>query len=166
MSQTEFNALDAELVDFKVEGEHWQYYDLSDSSKLKIKLVLTQVLRSRNQVNALGEPIYSWNAPTLLSIVSCLNSLRGRPTDTPTTPDHIADSIDAEVDFKKVNQNDEWNVYTLTDGTTLQLKPKVNGIARTKLKGQAGEPVYTVATGNPMYKIKILNDLIRKPQGE
>ncbi|MGO9643932.1 MAG: hypothetical protein ACLPY5_04205, partial [Candidatus Bathyarchaeia archaeon] len=61
---------------------------------------------------------------------------------------------------------DEWNVYTLIDGTTLQLKPKVNGIARTKLKGQAGEPVYTVATGNPMYKVKISKDLIRKPKRE
>ena len=164
MSQTEFNALDAELVDFKVESEHWQYYDLSDGSKLKIKLVLTQVLRSRNQVNKIGEPIYSWNAPTFLSIVSCLNRLRSQPTDIPITPDHIADSIDVEVDFKKVNQNDEWNVYILTDGTTLQLKPKVNGIARTKLKGQAGEPIYTVATGNPMYKIKISSGLIRKPE--
>jgi hypothetical protein len=166
MPQTEFNALDAELVDFKVEGEHWQYYELSDGSKLKIKLVLTQVLRSRNQVNELGEPIYSWNTPTLLSMVSCLNSLRSRPTDTPVTPDRIAESIDVEVDFKKVSQNDEWNVYTLTDGTILQLKPKVNGIARTKLKGQAGEPVYTVATGNPMYKVKISNDLIRKTKRE
>ncbi len=166
MSQTEFNTADAELVDFKVEGEHWQYYDLSDGSKLKIKLVLTQVLRSRNQVNELGEPIYSWNAPIFLSIVSCLNSLRSRPTDTPVTPDRIADNIDVEVDFEKVSKNDEWNVYTLIDGTTLQLKPKVNGIARTKLKGQAGEPVYTVATGNPMYKVKISKDLIRKPKRE
>ncbi|HKM76287.1 MAG TPA: hypothetical protein VJZ32_07705 [Candidatus Bathyarchaeia archaeon] len=166
MSQTEFNTVDAELVDFKVEEEHWQYYDLSDGSKLKIKLVLTQVLRSRNQMNKLGEPIYSWNAPTFLSIVSCLNSLRSRPTDTPVTPDRIADNIDVEVDFKKASKNDEWNVYTLTDGTTLQLKPKVNSIARTKLKGQAGEPVYTVATGNPTYKVKISNDLIRKPKRE
>ena len=161
----EFNTVDAEMVDFKVEDEHWQYYNLSDGSKLKLKLVLTQVLRSRNQVNALGEPIYSWNAPIFLSIVSCPNSLRSQPTNTPMTPDRIADNIDIEVDFEKVNKNDEWNVYALTDGTTLQLKPKVNGIARTKLKGQAGEPVYTVATGNPVYKVKISNDLIRKGTG-
>jgi hypothetical protein len=164
MSQ-EFNTVDAELVDFKVEGEYWQYYDLSDGSKLKLKLVLTQVLRSRDQVNELGEPIYSWNAPTFLSIVSCPSSLRSQPTNTPVTPDRIADSIDVEVEFEKASKNDEWNVYALTDGTTLQLKPKVKGIARTKLKGQAGEPIYTVTTGNPVYKVKISNDLIRKRKG-
>ena len=162
MSQTEFNTVDAELIDFKVDGEHWQYYDLSDGSKLKIKLVLTQVLRSRNQVNELGEPIYSWNAPTFLSIVSCPDSLRSRPTNTPVTPDRIADSIDVEVDFEKTSKEDEWNIYVLVDGTTLQLKPKVKSIARTKLKGQAGEPIYTVATGNPLYKLRISDNLTRK----
>jgi len=162
MSQTEFNTVDAELIDFKVDGEHWQYYDLSDGSKLKIKLVLTQVLRSRNQVNELGEPIYSWNAPTFLSIVSCPDSLRSRPTNTPVTPDRIADSIDVEVDFEKTSKEDEWNIYMLADGTTLQLKPKVKSIARTKLKGQAGEPIYTVATGNPLYKLRISDNLTRK----
>ncbi len=162
MSQNEFNSVDAELVDFKVENEDWQYYDLSDGSKLKIKLVLTQVLRSRKQVNEQGEPIYSWNAPTFLSIVSFSESMRGQPTDTPVTPDRITDSVDAEVDFEKVSKNDAWNVYDLSDGTELQLKLKINAIARTKLKGQAGEPIYTVATGMPRYKIKVANNLRNK----
>lgn len=164
MSQIEFNSADTELVDFMVEGEHWQYYNLADGSKLKIKLVLTQVLRSRNQVNELGEPIYSWNAPTFLSIVSCPNNLRSQPTDTPTTPDRIADNIDAEVDFEKIGENEEWNVYTLSDGTILQLKLNVNSIARTKLKGQAGEPIYSVSTGIPKFKASISKDLIKKPK--
>jgi len=162
MAQPQSNAVDAEIVDFKVQAEDWQYYDLSDGSKLKIKLVLTQVLKSRTQANELGEPIYSWNAPIFLSIVSCPANLRSQPTDTPVTLDRVADSIDVEVDFERMNKKDEWNVYALADGTSLHLKPKINGIARTKLKGQAGEPVYTVATGNPRYKLKVSDDLVKK----
>jgi len=157
-----FNGVDAEIVDFKVQAEDWQYYDLSDGSRLKLKLILTQVLRSRSQVNDVGEPIYSWNAPIFLSIVSCPANLRSQPTDVPVTLDRVADSIEVEVDFERMDKNDAWNVYALADGTSLQLKPKINSIARTKLKGQAGEPVYTVATGNPTYKLKVSDKLVRK----
>jgi hypothetical protein len=164
LAREQFNSTETELVDFKVESEDWQYYSLSDGSKLKIKLVLTQVLRSREEVNEHGEPVYSWNAPAFLSIVSFSEKLRGQPTNRSVTPERVADSLDSDVDFEKLGEREMWNVYSLSDGSELQLKLKINAIARTKLKGQGGEPIYTVATGMPGYKIKVASNLVKKPR--
>ena len=44
-------------VDFQVIKEDWNEYELSDGTKLKVKLVLVDVLRFPSY-NPLGEPIY------------------------------------------------------------------------------------------------------------
>ena len=44
-------------VDFQVIKEDWNEYDLSDGTKLKVKLVLVDVLRFP-RYNPIGEPIY------------------------------------------------------------------------------------------------------------
>jgi hypothetical protein len=165
--QIPFNWRDAEIVDFRVMNEDWQTYELSDESRLKVKLVLTQVWRARTQVNPItGEPLYMWNTLNALSLLSFPETLRGQSTTMQITPEIVAQNIDRPVDFEIVGKEDEWNVYNLMDTSVLRLRLNITGISRTKLRGQAGEPVYSVATGTPNYRIKIAESLIRKPPSQ
>ena len=161
--QVEFNWKDSELVDFTVKNEDWQTYTLSDGSKLRVKLVLTQVWRSRNQVNPMtGEPLYMWNSQNLVALTSFPEQFRSQPTSIQITQDIIAQSIEQTVDFDIVGKQDEWSVYNLTDGSVLRLRMNVTGISRTKIRGQAGEPLYSVLSGPPNYRLKVAEKLIRK----
>jgi hypothetical protein len=49
--------VDGEEISFKEIQEQWNEYDLSDGTKLKIKLLLVKVVRI-DEYNAQGEPVY------------------------------------------------------------------------------------------------------------
>lgn len=152
------------MVDFRVMNEDWQYYKLSDEAKIKIKLILGQAWRSRTQYNPMtGEPLYMWNTQNLVSLVSFPAELRGQPSNLPITPEVVAQSIDQPVDFEASGKQDEWNVYNLTDGSILRLRLNLTSVFRTKLRGQAGEPVYSVSSGPPNYRLKVAGNLVKKP---
>jgi hypothetical protein len=164
MAQAEFNWKDAELVDFRVMNEGWQYYNLSDGTKLKVKLLLGQVWRSRSQYNPMtGEPLYMWNTQNLVSLASFPAQLRGQTSGLPITPEIIAQNIDQAVDFEASGKEEEWSVYNLADESVLRLRSNITSISRTKLRGQAGEPIYNVATGPPNYRLKVASNLVKKP---
>jgi hypothetical protein len=162
-----FDWKNAEIVDFKVMNEDWQIYKLSDESVLKVKLILTQVWRSRNQVNPItAEPLYMWNTMNTLALLSFPENLRGQPSAIPITPELVAQSFDRPVDFELSGKQDEWNVYNLTDTSVLRLRLDITTITRTKLKGAAGEPIHSVAGGLPNYRLKVADELIKKPKGQ
>lgn len=162
--QVEFDWKDAELVDFKVLNEDWQYYNLSDKSRIRVKLVLGQVWRSTSQYNPItGEPFYVWNSQNIMALVSYPSELRGQPSNVPITPEVVAQNIDQNVEFEASGKQDEWSSYTLTDGSKLRLRLNLTSISRTKLKGQAGEPVYNVSGGQPNYRLTVAQSLIKKP---
>jgi hypothetical protein len=164
LAQVGFNWKDAEIVDFKVVSEDWKHYALSDGAKLKIKLVLGQVWRSPSQHDPLtGEPLYMWNAHHLTSLVSFPAQLRGQPSNIPVTPQAVEENFDQAVGFEILGK-DEWNVYNFTDGTILQVRPSLISVSRTRLRGQAGEPVYDAAGGPPDCTLKVPENLIKKPE--
>jgi len=160
--QMPFNWKDAELVDFKVVNEDWQYYNLSDKSKIRVKLVLGQVWRSTTQYDNLGQPLYVWNSQNITALVSFPSTFRGEPTNLPLTPDMVAQSIDEVVEFETSGKQDEWSAYTFVDGSKLRLRLNLTSIARTKLRGQAGEPIYNVSGGVPNYRLTVSPSLIKK----
>ena len=47
-----------EEVDFENEKEEWNVYKLADGTTLKVKVVLVNVVRSRDKYDPLGNPIY------------------------------------------------------------------------------------------------------------
>jgi hypothetical protein len=164
MAEPEFNWKDAEIVDFKVVNEGWQYYNLSDEARVKVKLVLVQVWRSRSQYNSMtGEPYYWWNTQNTVSIVSFPEKLRGQASSLPLTPEALAKSIEQVVDFEASGKEEEWNVYNLTDESILRLRLNLTSISRTKLRGKAGEPIYGVSGGLPNFRLKVASKLIKKP---
>lgn len=162
----QFNVNDTAPVDFQVVKENWQKYQLSDGTVLRAKLVLTNVLKARTQVNPLtGEPLYQWfvATPTPFSLVSWPEQLRGQPTTVQITNELIGQNIDENVGFDMVGKEDEWNIYSLTDGTNLRLRLNITNIQRIKLHGLTGEPLYNMQTQNADFRITIPKNLIKKP---
>jgi hypothetical protein len=165
--QLPFNWKDAEILNFKVVNEDWQLYELSDKSQLRIKLVLTQVWKGRTQVNLMtGEPLYMWNTINAVSLLSFPEELRGQPTTTPITPEMLGQNIEKPVDYELSGKQDEWNVYNLSDGSVLRLRLNLTSITRTKVRGAAGEPIYSIGTGLPNYRMKVPDELIKKPTSQ
>jgi len=61
---------EGEEVDFENEKEHWNVYKLSDGSTLKVKLVLVNVVRSRDQYDPLGNPIYGITSQNIIKVLN------------------------------------------------------------------------------------------------
>ena len=152
-------------MDFTVNHEDWQYYKLSDGSRIKIKLVLGNVWRSTNQFDALGQPIYIWTSQNIVALASFPAGLRGTPSGKPITPELIAQNMDEAVSFEAFGKQDKWSFYSLNDASKLRLRPNITSIARTKIKGQGGEPYYSVSAGPPNYNMTVARALIRKSTG-
>jgi hypothetical protein len=67
-----------------------------------------------------------------------------------------------ELDFDIVSE--EWNHYTLSDGSVLRIRPIVVKIFRTEKKKPSGEPVFGFAALN-IASVKVPNEL-RKASSE
>lgn len=76
-------------VDFEGVAEPWATYKLSDGSTLKVRTVLTMVLRLESEYDGAGNPVYTVSSQTVVQ-VNAPKSLRGTPTTTtpPTGPKH------------------------------------------------------------------------------
>jgi len=49
---------DAEVIDFRSSGEHWNEYLLDDGTVLKLKPVVTEILRVEGHYDQMGNPAY------------------------------------------------------------------------------------------------------------
>lgn len=56
-----------ETVDFEVEKESWNVYLLDDGTKLKMRAVVSQVVRLEDQYNAQGDPVYFIQSQNVLN---------------------------------------------------------------------------------------------------
>jgi hypothetical protein len=67
---------EGEEVDFENEKEHWNVYKLSDGSTLKVKLVLVNVVRSQDQYDPLGNPIYGITSQNIIKVLNVPEKLK------------------------------------------------------------------------------------------
>ena len=65
-----------EQVDFENEKEHWNIYKLADGSTLKVKLVLVNIVRSQNQYDPLGNPIYGITSQNIIKVLNVPEKLK------------------------------------------------------------------------------------------
>ena len=70
---------EGEEVDFENEKEEWNVYKLADGSTLKVKLVLVSVVRSRDQYDSLGNPIYGITSQNIIKVLNVPEKLRRKP---------------------------------------------------------------------------------------
>ncbi len=66
-------------VDFDSVAEPWASYKLSDGSTLKVRTIVTAVLRLEGEYDAAGNPIYTVSSQTVVQ-VNAPKNLRGNPS--------------------------------------------------------------------------------------
>jgi hypothetical protein len=71
--------VDAEQVDFESKAEPWASYELSDGTMLKIRVILTAVLRIEGEFDQSGNPIYVVSSQNVVQ-ANAPKKLRGTPT--------------------------------------------------------------------------------------
>jgi len=79
---------------------------------------------------------------------------------TPITPEDIAEGED--VDFDEVSEG--WNVYRLSDGTTLKVKLVLMGVKRLKKHNPDGSPIYVIQSQNIVRAVNVPKELYVKPK--
>ncbi len=67
-----------------------------------------------------------------------------------------------DLDFQEVEEN--WNTYTLSDGTTLKVKLVLRGVKRLKNYEPDGAPIYVINTINVVRAVDIPPELKAKPK--
>ncbi len=67
-----------------------------------------------------------------------------------------------DIDFTE--EKEYWNVYRLSDGTTLKIKLILRGIKRLKKWLPDGSPIYVVNSTNVVRTINIPKELKAKPK--
>jgi hypothetical protein len=72
----------------------------------------------------------------------------------------LAGSVD--LDFKEVEEN--WNTYTLSDGTTIKVKLVLRGVKRLKRYEPDGSPIYVINSINVVRSVNVPPDLKAKPK--
>jgi len=74
--QAKIDLSEGEEVDFENEKEEWNVYKLADGTTLKIKLVLVNVIRSRNNYDSLGNPIYGITSQNIVKVLNVPEKLK------------------------------------------------------------------------------------------
>lgn len=55
---------------FQTGGEHWNEYLVDDGTVVRVKLVVTQIIRLDGEYDAQGDPLYSVQSTTVSSITA------------------------------------------------------------------------------------------------
>ena len=61
---------EGELIEVVKADEPWTQYDLSDGSVLRVRIVLSEIVRIDNEYDADGNPSYYFKASPVLSVRS------------------------------------------------------------------------------------------------
>lgn len=57
--------VEGEIIDFRTEKEDWNEYQLEDGTKIKLKVVVSKILRT-DLVNDTGDPVYVVNSTNVV----------------------------------------------------------------------------------------------------
>lgn len=138
---------DSVTLDFKVLKEFWDTYTLNDGTRLKSRVVLTGVKKSK--INPKKE--YEFDFQSIQSFVFSDKS-GGPPHGRIYTKEELESSYNKGITV--TTDSEKWNEYLLDDGTKVRLKNSVTEIAKSDLFLQNGDPIYNV-------KIRVLSKVKR-----
>lgn len=68
----------------------------------------------------------------------------------------------ADVDWKE--ENERWNTYKLSDGTTLKIKLVLKGVKRLLKHLSDGTPIYMIISDNIVRAVDVPRELKAKPK--
>ena len=138
---------DSITVDFKVIKENWDSYLLNDGTKLKSRVILTGVKKSKEN----PEKEYEFDFQSIQSFVFSDKS-RGSSHSKLYSKEELEASYRKELNFSI--ESEKWNEYLLEDDTKVRLKNTIGGVVKSDLFLQNGDPIYNV-------KIRVLSKVKR-----
>jgi len=124
------------FIQFKIINEPWNEYKLEDGSTLRVKVVLTGIIKeNENEFSLQTTPVFGVIPnPKYISISS-----------PPLKPEEKLESYIEAEDLKPLEKTDLWNEYELpTENMILSIKGEVVSVSRTSRHDQRGIPIYMV----------------------
>ena len=85
---------------------------------------------------------------------------KGAPPGIRITQKDLIEGID--VDFSE--EQESWNIYKLSDGTTMKVKLVLRGVKRLKRYSRDGNPIYIIQTQNVVRTLDIPKEIKAKPK--
>ena len=153
-----------EDLQFDIEKEVWNVYELDDKTTLKMRTILTKLLRDTQvrsdesaTISMVGVPSdakkleFQATFQNIVIVAKCPLSLMGDPSP-PNSLQDLASLPTTEVGYTPFYE--DWNVYVLPDGLKLRVKLVVSSVS--KIQGrwdQFGYPLYHVQSTNAMVPV-------------
>jgi len=130
-------------VDFEVIKEPWNTYALEDGTRLRAKMVLTQILQEK-KFDEKGRPIFggTFEAQNLIT-AKVPEKLRRKPTRGGYSREELLKAV-VKDDMEILDAKENWNEYKLADGVIIRIKNSVVRVSRTEKYNNKGEPIYLV----------------------
>ncbi len=132
-------------VEFEIEKEVWNVYDLADGTRLKMRSVLTKL--QRRPGTKVGE--FEYNAAFQNLVMTFVHPRNKGPPGRIYTDQELGSLPKEEVNF--TTELEDWNIYTLSDGNRIKVKVVVASIQKVKQEGAFniyGEPLYIANSTN------------------
>lgn len=153
-----------EEVDFEVEKEVWNVYELEDGRHrvtLKMRTILTKLLKPRimkPETPPPGVPLrarkeeFQMSFQNIVVVSSCPPELMGEPSP-PIPSAELLQLPTEEINF--IPFHEDWSVYRLPDsGLKLRVKLVVSSISKVKGRyDQFGYPIYQVQSTNAIVPV-------------
>ena len=139
---------DFDTLDFKVIKEYWDSYLLNDGTKLKSRVVLTGVRKSKKDPSK----EYEFNFQSIQSFIFS-DKATGPPHKKLYTKEEMESSYNKNITFTTTSE--KWDDYLLDDNTRVRLKNTIAGVTKSDNYLQNGDPIYNV-------KIRVLSKVKRQ----
>jgi len=131
----------------QVKKEAPNYYEVEDGTILKVHAVINSLKMDRGE-HPEGASVNGQNLVTAF----VPKKLRGEPSHKFHSPSESNSQVEKEdMDFKVVAEH--FNEYLVDEKWLLQIKTILTQVNRSKLRNNAGEPIYIIST-SPAIKLK------------
>lgn len=143
---------DFEYVDFEIERENWNKYQLKDGAILKAKFILINVLAEKGFKEKIKKAKtekeidlgFMFQSSNVIGVEAPPN-LIGEPSNTRYSPRELETSVvEDEIDFETISES--WNSYKIKVNGEIYLKVRNSPIRirRTSKFDSQGVPIYLV----------------------
>lgn len=136
-------------IDYEVEKEDWNVYELSDGSILRLRSVLIKLAAPKG--SPVNPPVMAGGFQTLQA-VKAHQRMKGPPAKSQYSIQELEKMRKTDVGFTTTREN--WNEYRLSDGTRIRVKLNLGTVHRVEgLYDNFGDPVYLTTTTNAIMAV-------------
>ncbi len=115
-------------LDFEIEKEVWNKYQLGEGAELKIRLVLTKVLQKLTHSVPINSD-YTGEATTVITVIPQEGyQLYGSAPEKPYSVDELSNATQIDVDFDTIEE--PWNIYKIEEELPVRTKLVVSSVSR------------------------------------